>query len=87
MANTLGEDVKMTKLLEQVIAELEKLPEDMQDAIASRLLAELEDEKGWATRFATTTEAQWDRMAEMVRQEIADGDTLPLDDVFPASDS
>jgi hypothetical protein len=34
----------MTQLLQQAIAEIEKLPEDEQDAIAARLLAELEDE-------------------------------------------
>ncbi|MBD2777607.1 hypothetical protein [Iningainema tapete] len=34
----------MTELLRQVIAEIEKLPEDQQNAIASRLLAELKQE-------------------------------------------
>ena len=73
----------MTKLLEQAIVEIEKLPEDAQDAIAARLLADLADEQAWAARFAVTTDAQWDRMAAMVRQEIADGDMTPLNDVFP----
>jgi len=77
----------VTRLFERVIAEIEKLPEDVQDAIAALLLDELADERAWLGRFAATTDAQWDRMAKMVRQEIApgDGDTLPLDDVFPAS--
>ncbi|MEP0763967.1 MAG: hypothetical protein HRF48_14660 [Chloroflexota bacterium] len=75
----------MTKLLERVIAEIEKLPEDVRDAIAARLLDELADERGRLARFAATTDAQWDRLAEMVRQEIAAGDTSPLDDVFPPS--
>ncbi|UIE40239.1 hypothetical protein [Leptodesmis sichuanensis] len=73
----------MTQLLQQVIAEIEKLPEDEQDAIAARLLAELEDEKNWKSRFDSTTDDQWDRMAEMVRQEIAAGDITPLAEVFP----
>jgi len=73
----------MTKLLEQVIAEIEKLPEDVQDAIAARLLADLADEKEWAARFAMTADGQWDRMAAMVRQEIKAGDVMPLDKVFP----
>lgn len=77
------EDKHMTKLIEQAIAEIEKLPEDAQDAIAARLLADLADEKEWAARFAATTDAQWDCMAAMVRREIAAGDTTPLDDVFP----
>lgn len=75
----------MTELLKQAIAEIEKLPTDGQDAIAARILAELADEKGWMTRFAATTDAQWDRMAEMVRGEIGAGNTLPLDDVFTSS--
>ena len=73
----------MTRLLEQAIAEIEKLPEDTQDAIAARILADLADEQAWAARFAATSDAQWERMAAMVRREIAAGDTIPLDDVFP----
>lgn len=73
----------MTELLQRVIAELEKLPEEEQDAIASRLLAELEDEQAWKVRFESTTNEQWDRLAQMVRQEIVAGDITPLDEVFP----
>jgi hypothetical protein len=35
----------MIESLQRVIAEIEKLPTDTQDAIANRLLDELEDEK------------------------------------------
>ncbi|HEY9894069.1 MAG TPA: hypothetical protein V6D34_01435 [Candidatus Sericytochromatia bacterium] len=73
----------MTELLQQVIAELQKLPDDQQDAIASRLLAELQDEQEWAEQFKSTTDDQWHRMADMVRQEIATSETIPLDEVFP----
>lgn len=73
----------MTELLQCVIAELEKLPEDQQDAIAVRLLAELKDEQAWATRFEVTTDQQWDKLAAMVRQDIANAETVPLDEVFP----
>ncbi len=77
----------MTKLLEQAVAEIEKLPEDAQDAIAARLLADLADENAWADRFSATTEAQWERMAALVRQEIGAEDAIPLDDVFPSDSS
>jgi hypothetical protein len=70
----------MTELLERVIAQLKTLPADEQDAIAARLLAELEDEQTWKTQFKATTDDQWDRMAEMTRQEIAIGDVTPLAD-------
>ncbi|MBW4541981.1 MAG: hypothetical protein KME43_22985 [Myxacorys chilensis ATA2-1-KO14] len=73
----------MTELLQQVISEIEKLPADQQNAIASRLMAELKDEQAWAERFESTTDEQWDRLADMVRQEISSGETAPLDEVFP----
>lgn len=73
----------MTELLERVIAQLKTLPADEQDAIAARLLAELEDERVWKAQFESTTDDQWDRIAEMVRQEIAAGDITPLAEVFP----
>lgn len=72
----------MTELLQRVIAELEKLPDQEQDAIAARILAELEDEKQWKARFEATTDAQWDRLADMVKQDIAEGTTL-IEEVFP----
>jgi hypothetical protein len=74
----------MTALLEQAMAALEKLPADTQDAIATRLLAEVADEHAWSGRFAATTDAQWDRLAASVRQAIATGELASLDDVFPS---
>jgi hypothetical protein len=74
----------MTELLQQAIAQIQQLPPDQQDAIAARFLDELQDEQKWESRFAATTDDQWDQMAAMVRQEIAKGETTPLDEVFPA---
>ncbi len=74
----------MTELLQQAIAQIQKLPPDQQDAIASRFLAELQDEQKWEARFVATTDDQWDQMAAMVRQEIASGETVPSDTVFPS---
>ena len=74
----------MTKLLQEAIAKIQQLPPNQQDAIAARLLAELQDEQKWEIRFSATTDDQWDKMAAMVRQEIAQGETVPLDEVFPA---
>ncbi len=73
----------MTELLQQVISEIQKLPADQQDAIASRLMAELKDEQTWTEQFESTTDKQWDRLADMVRQEIASGDVVSLDEVSP----
>lgn len=73
----------MTELLEQAITEISKLSDDQQDAIAARLLAELQDEQAWQSSFAATTDAQWDSIAAVVRKEIKTADIVPLNEVFP----
>ena len=72
----------MTELLERAIAEVSKLSDEQQDAIATRLLAELEDEQAWQDRFKATTDTQWDNLAALVRQDIAADEVLPLDEAF-----
>ncbi|MEI6329442.1 MAG: hypothetical protein WCP16_09430 [Pseudanabaena sp. ELA645] len=64
----------MTELLERMIEQLKVLPADEQDAIATRFLAEIEDERTWKIRFASTTDDQWDNLAAIVRMEITAGD-------------
>jgi hypothetical protein len=51
----------MTELLRKVVAEIEKLPEERQNAIASRLLAELEQEskKLLLEQLASTDAVVW----------------------------
>lgn len=73
----------MTELLQRAIAEVSKLSDEEQDAIATRLLAEIEDEEAWQGRFDATTDTQWDNLAALVRQEIASGDLISTDEVFP----
>jgi len=73
----------MTSLLKEApLTKVETLSYEVQDAIAARLIADFEDELAWQDRFAATTDEQWDKLADMVRQEIADGDTMSLDDFF-----
>ncbi|MGB3494296.1 MAG: hypothetical protein WBA57_16325 [Elainellaceae cyanobacterium] len=73
----------MTELLQQAMAEVSKLSDDQQDAIALRLLAELEDEQAWQASFEATTDTQWDNLSALVRQEINSDTVVALDDVFP----
>jgi hypothetical protein len=73
----------MTELLQRAIAEIQKLPADVQDAIAARILADMEDERAWDAQFAAPTDRQWTRMVEQVQQEIETSGTVNLDDVFP----
>ena len=74
----------MTDLLQRVVTEIEKLPAADQDALAARILDDLADEHAWDAQFRATTDRQWDCLAEAVRREIAAGQTIPLDDLFPA---
>jgi hypothetical protein len=73
----------MTELLQRAIAEIQKLSAEEQDAIAARILADLEDEQTWAAQFAATTDDQWARIADQARLEIGTGGTVDLDDFFP----
>jgi hypothetical protein len=86
--NTISDNFKtnlaMTELLERAISQLKTLPVEDQDAIATRLLAEIEDEQIWKTKFEATTDEQWDNLAAMVRQEITMGDITPLNHIFPS---
>ena len=62
----------MTQLLEQAIAELNKLPAPDQDALAALILAEINDERRWETAFANSQD-QLEQMANKVRDEIRAG--------------
>ena len=77
----------MTTLLQRAVAEVQKLPPQDQDAIAARFLAEVDDERQWDQRFASTTDDKWDRLVAEVRRDVAEGGTLPLDEVFPPDKS
>ena len=67
-----------TDLLQQAVIELEKLPPAEQDAVATRLLDEIKDDKLWAASFEATSDEQWDHLAASVKREIAAGDTVIL---------
>ena len=71
----------MTKLLKKAVERVSALPDDEQDAIATVILEEIEDEARWRASFAKSREALA-RLADQARAEIARGDVLPFD---PAS--
>jgi hypothetical protein len=62
----------MTQLLEQALAEVRKLPQPEQDAIAALILEELADEERWAEAFARSQD-QLARLAAKVRDDIRAG--------------
>ncbi|MEM8638267.1 MAG: hypothetical protein AAGG51_05620 [Cyanobacteria bacterium P01_G01_bin.54] len=71
----------MTELLQVAIEQLQQLPDDVQDAYAQRLLQDLaeRDDEHWDAQFAATTQQQWTKLAEQMRQDIANGDTMLLE--------
>ena len=62
----------MTQLLEQAFSEAQKLSESDQNAIASLILDELEDERRWDSAFASSQE-KLAGLATKVRADIAAG--------------
>ena len=58
----------MTKLLEEALAEVNKLTSSEQDGIAAIILQELMDEKEWDEQFAKSQE----QMAKMAKKALED---------------
>jgi acyl-CoA reductase-like NAD-dependent aldehyde dehydrogenase len=71
----------MSRLLEKALERVGTLPEDEQDAIASQILASLEDEEAWKARFAEKRDVIR-RMAREALEEDARDETLPLSDLL-----
>jgi hypothetical protein len=62
----------VTRLLEQAIAEIQKLPELDQDAIAARIMEELGDDRRWEEAFARSQD-RLSQLAAKVREDIRAG--------------
>jgi hypothetical protein len=67
----------MTQLMEKALAEVRKLPDQDQDALATLILDEVADERHWAAAFGRSRE-QLGRMARARREsrEGQDGDAI-----------
>jgi hypothetical protein len=68
----------MNALLEKALAEVARLPEEEQDAIAALILDEIAAERGWEERFARTQD-QLGALVRSARAEVARGDVVPGD--------
>ncbi len=68
----------MTKALQDVFKEVEKLPEAEQEQLAAAIRAELEAETVWESRLAASTKAL-EAFADEALAEHRAGRTLPLD--------
>jgi hypothetical protein len=68
----------MTKLLERAVEKMKNLPENEQDAIASIILEELEDEMRWEKAFARSQDVLA-KLAQEAIDEERTGKTRELD--------
>jgi hypothetical protein len=71
----------MTELLKKAFETISKLPPESQDAIASRMLMEIEDENRWDELFAKSP----DKLASLADEAIKEfkaGKTIPLEDIL-----
>ena len=68
----------MTKLLEQAIAEVSKLPEQDQDTLAALILDEINSDRRWEKAFADSQDVLT-QLAEEALNEHRAGRTQPLD--------
>lgn len=68
----------MTELLQHAIAKLQTLPETEQDAIASMILAEIEDERRWDEAFSRSPDVLA-KLAASAMAEYHTGKTQELD--------
>jgi hypothetical protein len=68
----------MNTLLEKALAEVARLPEAEQEAIATLILDEIAAERGWDERFARTQDQLGD-LVRSARAEVARGDVLSGD--------
>jgi len=68
----------MTALLKKAMNQINALPPEEQDAVASLILEEIKSEKRWDELFAASQE-QLSRLAEQAITEYKAGKTTPLD--------
>ena len=68
----------MTELLEQAISKMKTLPSDQQEAIASIILEEIEEEKQWEQSFTRSPDLLAKLAAEAMT-EYRQGKTQELD--------
>ena len=68
----------MNALLAKALAEVARLPEATQEAIASLILDEIDSEHGWYERFAKSQD-QLGQLVSSARAEVDRGEVFPFD--------
>ena len=74
----------MTSIVQRVTKELKNLPPEKQEYYGTALLeaieADQEADRKWEAAFAATTDEQWGKMAEQVREQRRRGEYIRFDD-------
>jgi hypothetical protein len=68
----------MTALLQKALSQVDALPPEEQDALASLILEEMKSEKRWDELFASS-QGELSRLAQEAITEYKAGKTTPLD--------
>ena len=71
----------MTELLKKAFEAVSKLPPESQDAIAARMLMDLEDESRWDEAIARSQD-KLALMADEAIEEFKAGKTFPLEGIL-----
>jgi len=71
----------MTELLKKAFEAVSKLPPESQDAIAVRMLMDLEEESRWDEALARSQD-KLARVADEAIEEFKAGKTVPLEDIL-----
>lgn len=73
--------IGMSALLEKALEQLQSLPPEEQDEMASQILAELADQRAWRERF----QEKRDVIRQLAQEALAEderGETLPLSELL-----
>lgn len=71
----------MTELLERIIEKVKVLPDEEQDALASIMIEEIQDEERWTKSFARSQ----DFLAELAKEAVAEYSAGKTKDLNPDS--
>ncbi len=72
----------LTERLRQVVAIMEQLPEDEQDALAASIQAELEQDRRWKTAMNDAHDLVLDTLIAEAKRQVAEGGVRDLDELL-----
>ncbi len=72
----------LTESLHQVVAMMEQLPAEEQDALAVAIQAELERDRQWKAAMNDPHDLVLDKLIAEAKRQVAEGDARDLDEVL-----